>query len=467
MSVRTKDSKMTETSGTILVVDDNQDILFAADLLLGQQGATVHTTSDPNELPDLLSRKRFDLILLDMNYTQDVTSGQEGFDWLAQILEIDPAAVVILITAYADFEMAVRAIKAGATDFIVKPWQNEKLLATVSSALALSRSRNEAASLRSRSRQMSDDLDRPFLDFVGQSPVIVQVRTIVDKVAATDANVLITGENGTGKELVARALHRQSSRSREAFVSVDMGALSETLFESELFGHVKGAFTDAREDRAGRFELANGGTLLLDEIGNLNLPLQAKLLSVLQNRQVTRVGSGSPREVDIRLISATNLSLPEMVERGKFREDLLYRINTVEIPIPPLRDRRDDIPLLAHHFLGNFSRKYRKQLRGINAAALNKLSAYHWPGNVRELQHAIERAVIMSSTSALVPEDFFFPAKTRSANTLPLDTYNLTEIEGIVIRNALVQFGGNISKVARALGMSRPALYRRLERYGL
>jgi two-component system, NtrC family, response regulator HydG len=458
---------MSEITGTILVVDDNPDVLFAADLLLADQGGTVSTITDPNELPHLLKRQRFDLILLDMNYTRDVTSGQEGFDWLAQILEIDPTAVVILITAYADFEMAVRAIKAGATDFIVKPWQNEKLLATASSALALSHSKREAASLRSRQQQMSDDLDRPFLDFVGQSTAIEQVRTIVNKVAATDANVLITGANGTGKELVARALHRQSKRSREAFISVDMGALSENLFESELFGHVKGAFTDAREDRAGRFELADGGTLLLDEIGNLNLQLQAKLLTVLQSRQVTRVGSSSPRDVNIRLICATNLSLPDMVERGQFRQDLLYRVNTVEIPIPPLRERREDIPLLAHHFLNNYARKYRKELRGINAAALNKLSAYHWPGNVRELQHAIERAVIMSGTSALVPNDFFFPAKVRARNQLPLDTYNLIEIEGIVIRNAMAQFGGNISKVAGELGMSRPALYRRLERYGL
>ena len=458
---------MTQTPSTILVVDDNQDILFAADWLLGQQGATVRTTTDPGQLPDLLSRESFDLILLDMNFAQDVTSGQEGLDWLERILEIDPASVVIMITAFADVETAVRAIKAGATDFVVKPWQNEKLLGTVSAALELRRSRREVASLRSRQRQLSDDNDRPFLDFVGRSPAVQQVREVVDKVAVTDANVLITGENGTGKELVARALHRQSGRSGEAFISVDMGSLSESLFESELFGHVKGAFTDAHEERPGRFELANGGTLLLDEIGNLNLSLQAKLLSALQSRQVTRVGSGTPREVDIRLICATNLNLPDMVERGQFREDLLYRINTVEIPMPSLRERRDDIPLLADHFLNLYARKYRKDLRGINAAALNKLTAYHWPGNVRELEHSIERAVIMSGAGALVPEDFFFPAKTKAANKLPLDTYNLIEIEGIVIRNAMTQFGGNISKVARELGMSRPALYRRLERYGL
>jgi len=458
---------MTELNGRILVVDDNVDILYAAELLLSQHGASIQTETDPQRLPELLGQERYDCILLDMNFTRDVTSGQEGFHWLERILAIDPAAVVILITAFADFEMAVRAIKAGAIDFVAKPWQNEKLLATVSSALALSQSRRETSNLRSRQRQLSDDLDRPFQDFVGESAAIEQVRDLVAKVATTEANVLISGENGTGKELVARAVHRQSSRVAESFVSVDMGSLSETLFESELFGHVKGAFTDARENRAGRFELAAGGTLLLDEIGNLGLGLQAKLLTVLQNRQVTRVGSGKPVPVDIRLICATNLSLPDLVARGQFRQDLLYRINTVEIPMPPLRERADDIPLLCGHFLQLYCQKYRKELRGINAAALNKLKAYHWPGNVRELQHAIERAVIMSDKKALVPDDFFFPAKTTNTHHLPLDTFNLTEIEGIVIRNAMTQFGGNISKVARELGLSRPALYRRLERYGL
>jgi two-component system response regulator HydG len=322
-----------------------------------------------------------------MNFTKDVTSGREGFHWLGRILEIDPSAIVILITAFADFETAVQAVKAGATDFVAKPWENEKLLATVSSALALSTERRTVRSLRSRQQQLSADLDQPFQDFIGESPAIEKVRAMITKVAATDANVLITGENGTGKELVARAVHRQSNRSHEVFVRVDLGSLTGTLFESELFGHVKGAFTDAREDRPGRFEVASGGTLFLDEIGNLPLELQPKLLSAVQNRQITRVGSNTAREIDIRLISATNVSLVDRVTEGKFREDLLYRLNTVEIPIPPLRERQADIRILAHHFLRRYARKYRKDLTGIRPVTLEKLQNYDWPGNVRELQH--------------------------------------------------------------------------------
>jgi DNA-binding NtrC family response regulator len=455
------------TTGRILIVDDDEDVLFAAELLLREHAAAVRTEADPSVLPDLLRHERFDVILLDMNYTQDVTSGQEGLDWLDRIRAVDPTAVVIMMTAFADIDLSVRAIKNGATDFVVKPWQNEKLVATVSAALALSRSKREVQSLRSRQRQLSDDLDQPFQDFIGESPAIMQVRGVVDKVGGTDANVLITGENGTGKELVARAVHRRSDRAGEVFVAVDMGALTGTLFESELFGHVKGAFTDARENRPGRFEMASGGTLMLDEIGNLPLDLQPKLLSALETRRVTRVGSNSPREVDIRLVCATNMSLTDMVARSAFREDLLYRINTVEIPLPPLRERRDDVPLLARHFLARYARKYRKEITGISAAALNKLRAYHWPGNVRELQHAIERAVIMSNSTALAPNDFLFPTSARSRHHIPMETFNLEEVEEIVIRNAMEKFGGNVSKVARELGLSRPALYRRLERFDL
>jgi DNA-binding NtrC family response regulator len=451
----------------ILIVDDDEDVLFAADLLLREQAGVLRTETDPSVLPELLVQERFDVILLDMNFTQDVTSGQEGLDWLGRILAIDPTAVVIMMTAFADVDLSVTAIKNGAIDFVVKPWQNEKLVATVSSALALSRSKREVQTLRSSRRLLSDDLDQPFQDFIGGSPAIHLVREVVDKVGGTDANVLITGENGTGKELVARAVHRRSQRAGEVFVAVDMGALTGTLFESELFGHVKGAFTDARENRPGRFELASGGTLMLDEIGNLPLDLQPKLLSALETRRVTRVGSNKPREVDIRLICATNMSLPDMVAKGEFREDLLYRINTVEIPLPPLRERHDDVPMLAHHFLAQYAQKYRKNIKGLGAAALNKLRAYHWPGNVRELQHAIERAVIMSNSSALGPGDFLFPATARSSHHIPMGTYNLEEVEEIVIRNAMEKFGGNVSKVARELGLSRPALYRRLERFGL
>ncbi|MBN1164318.1 MAG: sigma-54-dependent Fis family transcriptional regulator [Candidatus Krumholzibacteriota bacterium] len=454
-------------SGNILVVDDDEDVLFAARLFLKNHFALVQTESNPEKIPALLKGESFDVVLLDMNFTADVTSGQEGFHWLNRILQISPAASVILVTAYADYDMAVRAIKEGAADFIVKPWKNEKLLTTVSSALTLSRFRHEAHDLRERQKQLSDDLDQPYQDFIGDSPAMQRVFTMIAKVARTDANVLITGENGTGKELVARAVHRGSSRADEAFIRVDMGSLSGTLFESELFGHVKGAFTDARENRPGRFELASGGTLFLDEISNLPLDLQAKILSALQNRRVTRVGSNTSRQIDIRLICATNRYLAELVEGGEFRQDLLYRINTVEIALPPLRERGGDMVLLADHFLAVYAKKYRKPITRVSAPTLKKLERYHWPGNVRELQHAVERAVIMSDSSTLQPDDFLFSVTSPDRGEPALDNYNLEEVEKAVIRKVLARCGGNISLTARQLGLSRAALYRRLERYGL
>jgi DNA-binding NtrC family response regulator len=375
--------------------------------------------------------------------------------------------VVIFITAFADVDMAVRAIKEGATDFIVKPWQNEKLLTTVLSATTLARSRREIDSLRLRERRLSEDLDQPFHDFIGRSRAMQEVFEAIKKVAVTDANVLITGENGTGKELVARAIHRQSPRAGEPFVTVDMGALSETLFESELFGHVKGAFTDARENRPGRFEIASGGTLFLDEIGNLSPALQTKLLSVLEYRQVTRVGSNTSKPIDIRLVCATNMSLFEMVDRGLFRQDLLYRINTVNIEIPPLRERVDDIARLAEHFLAVYGRKYRKPEVRIGTATLKKLESYGWPGNVRELQHAIERAVIMCGSNVLQPDDFLLRPSTTKEGELAIDSLNLDDVERAVIQAAMRRHGGNISRVALELGLSRAALYRRLEKHGL
>jgi DNA-binding NtrC family response regulator len=402
-----------------------------------------------------------------MNFTRDVTSGTEGFQWLDRILEIDPSLVVVLTTAYGDVELAVRAIKAGATDFVLKPWQNEKLLATISSAMNLRLSRLEADHLRSRQKQLSADLDQPFHDFIGTCPAIQNVFAAIEKVSRTDANVLILGENGTGKELVAREIHRRSNCADEVFISVDMGALTETLFESELFGHMKGSFTDAKEDRAGRFEVASGGTLFLDEIGNLSLPLQAKLLSALQNRQVTRLGSHKPILIDIRLISATNRPVHEMVTRNEFREDLLYRINTVEIMMPPLRDRQGDIPLLTDHFLRMYRKKYQSSTRSLSAAALRKLEKYQWPGNVRELQHTIERAVIMSDSTVLQPNDFLFPSREGKGEGLAVDDYNLEDLEKLAIRKAIRKHGGNISKAAEELGLTRASLYRRMEKYGL
>ena len=458
---------MGKTNGKILIIDDDEDVLQAARLYLKQHLSIVHTEKNPQLVPALLQHESYDVILLDMNFTQDVTSGREGFHWLDKILEIDPSAVVVLITAYGDVEMAVRAIKEGAADFVLKPWRNEKLLATISSAMNLKKSRIELDHLRSRQKQLSADLDQPFHDFIGYSPAIQKIFTAIEKVGKTDANVLILGENGTGKELVARALHRQSSRANEVFISVDMGALTETLFESELFGHVKGAFTDAKEEHAGRFEVASGGTLFLDEIGNLPLPLQAKLLTVLENREVTRIGSNKPRSVDIRLICATNKNIHEMVRHEEFRDDLLYRINTVEIHLPSLRERVEDIPLLMEHFLNIYCKKYQLTMKRIHPATQKKLLKYHWPGNVRELQHAIERAVIMSDSAILQPDDFLIIPREKKEDGLVFDEYNLEDVEKMVIRKTLQKHDGNVSHAAKELGLTRTSLYRRLEKYGL
>lgn len=453
--------------GKVLVVDDDEDVLLAARLFLKKHFTLVTTEKEPKAIPTQLRNESYDVILLDMNFAKGASSGTEGFHWLNKILEIDSSAVVVLITAYGDVQLAVRAIKEGATDFVLKPWQNEKLLATLSAAMNLRQSRVEVNDLRSRQKQLNADLAQPYHDFIGECEAMQKVFTTIQKVAVTDANVLITGENGTGKELVARELHRQSLRADEVFISVDMGAISETLFESELFGHMKGAFTDAREERAGRFEVASGGTLFLDEIGNLPLPLQAKLLTVLQNRQVTRLGCNVPKKIDVRLICATNRPIHEMTAQNKFRQDLLYRINTVEIQLPPLREREADIVLLLDYFLEHYSKKYQKLPKRVNAAALKKLEKYHWPGNVRELQHAVERAVIMSDSNMLQPFDFFFTPMGKKEDGLVFDHYNLQEVEKIVIQKAISKHRGNISKAARELGLTRTSLYRRLEKYGL
>jgi DNA-binding NtrC family response regulator len=458
---------MVKNTGKILIVDDNEDLLLAARLFLKQHFSLVHTEKDPENIPSLMKNENYDVILLDMNFTMDATSGVEGFMWLDKILKIDPAAVVILITAYGDVEMAVRAVRVGAVDFVLKPWQNEKLLATLSSALNLRYSKLEVDKLRSQQKQLRADIDQRYHDMIGVSPEMQQVFANIEKVASTEADILILGENGTGKELVARALHRRSQRENEVFISVDMGAIAESLFESELFGHMKGAFTDAKEDRSGRFELASGGTLFLDEIGNLSMAMQAKLLSVLEARKVIRLGSNIARDIDIRLICATNMPIYDMVAKNEFRQDLLYRINTVEIQLPPLRDRREDIPLLVDHFLGIFSKKYQKGIKGVSAAALKKLERYHWPGNIRELIHTLERAVILAETQMLQPGDFLFPAMEKEAEGVILDNYNLEEVEKAVIRKALKKYAGNVSHAARELGLTRTSLYRRMEKYGL
>ena len=447
------------------MIDDDEDVLLAAKMLLKKSSHQVIIEKNPNKIPFLLNNDTYDVILLDMNFSKDTTSGKEGFEWLRQIKEKDPHAVVIMITAFGDVEMAVRALKEGATDFILKPWQNEKLVATISTAIKLKKSYNEVDKLRKAKQMLEEQISQPFRDIIGQSNALKDVFALIDKVAKTDANVLILGENGTGKELVARAIHQKSMRKDNSFVAVDMGAITETLFESELFGHKKGSFTDAREDRPGRFELAHGGTLFLDEIGNLSIGLQSKLLSALQSRQVTRVGSNQAMEVDIRLICATNLNLHQMVADGKFRQDLLYRINTVEITIPPLCDRVDDIPMLANHFLDHYSKKYRKEVLSISPEAMNKLKKYPWPGNVRELQHSIERALIMADSPTLQESDFLFSRKGSDA--INADTLNLDEVEKAAVTKAIQLHNGNISKAAEELGLTRASLYRRMEKYGL
>jgi two-component system response regulator HydG len=465
-SFETKGRAGMKKTGKVLIVDDNEDILSAGRLLLKQHLAVVDTEKNPERIPALLEAGSYDVILLDMNFAAGATSGQEGFAWLRRILDVDPEAVVVLITAYGDVGMAVRAIKEGASDFILKPWQNEKLLATLNAALSLRRSRTEALALRIRQQQLSADLDQPFQDIIGSGPAMEAVFRLVRKVAATEANILILGENGTGKELVAREIHRQSPRAREVFIAVDMGAVPETLFESELFGHVKGAFTDAREERAGRFEVASGGTLFLDEIGNLSLPLQAKILTVLDSRQVLRVGSNKPVPIDVRLICATNLPLHAMVAQNRFRQDLLYRVNTVEIQLPPLRQREEDIRPLVEYYLGIFGRKYHKPRLSIGPAALRKLQAYPWPGNVRELQHAVERAVIMSETEVLQPGDFFFRTPEVAGPDAAAD-FSLENMEKALIERVVKRHDGNISRAAHELGISRAALYRRMAKHDL
>jgi two-component system, NtrC family, response regulator HydG len=458
---------MSTLYGKVLAIDDNEDILFALKLLLKNHVELFEVNSSPERIPELLKKEQYDVILLDMNYTKDAISGQEGFYWLKKILDIDSDAVVIFITAYGDAEKAVKAIKAGATDFVLKPWQNEKLLATISSGVKLRRSKAENSNLRSKQKELSAVLDQPFSEFIGTSTQMQQVFATIQKVAKTDANILILGENGTGKELVARALHRNSTRNEEVFISVDLGSITESLFESELFGYEKGAFTDAKAQKIGRFEVAKNGTLFLDEIGNLSMPLQSKLLTALERREIIRVGAVKPVPIDVRLICATNLDIHKNVTDSLFRQDLLYRINTVEIHLPPLREREGDIALLSDHFLNIYSKKYKKPLKGITSGGIKKLTMYQWPGNVRELQHAIERAVILSEHASLEEDDFMLSAVAKQSEGFGFDTYNLDNIEKQIIIRVMKKHQGNITLAAKDLGLTRTSLYRRMEKYGL
>lgn len=457
---------MAKINGKILIIDDEDDVLIAARLLLKQHYSIVQTLNNPEKITETILKENYDAVLLDMNFSTGNTSGKEGFYWLNRIMSLDSSVPVVMMTAYGDIELAVKAIKEGAMDFVLKPWQNEKLIATVNAAFALHQSKLEVKQLKVREKHLVNEIEKDFSEFIGKSPAILKVFNTIEKVAKTDANVLILGENGTGKELVARALHKHSLRKFEHFVSVDLGSISETLFESELFGHTKGAFTDAKEDRIGRFELATKGTLFLDEIGNLSLPLQSKLLTAIQSKQITKVGSSKVTNTDIRLICATNLPVYEMVQQQKFRQDLLYRINTVEIILPALRERIVDIAPLTEHFLHFYSKKYNKKNMRINPGTIKKLEHYHWPGNVRELQHAVERAVILCDTSIIQPSDFFFSLPEQK-NISENNSVKLEDVERSAIIKAISKHAGNISQASKELGLTRAALYRRIEKYGL
>ena len=450
--------------GKILVVDDNKGILSALELLLLPVSKSVSCISSPNRLMPLIETGNFDLILLDMNFSAGVNSGNEGLYWLKRIKEFNCDIPVILITAYGDVELAVKALKEGATDFILKPWDNQKLLATVQAGFELRWSKLEIMQLKQKEGFLKNEINRDVVPILGSSASIQQMLHLIRKVAKTEANVLITGENGTGKELVAREIHRLSSRSNEIMVTVDMGAISDTLFESELFGHVKGAFTDAHEERIGKMEAANRGTLFLDEIGNLTLPLQSKLLSVLQNREITRLGSNKPIQIDIRLISATNRDLTKMIAEGSFREDLLYRLNTIHIEVPPLSERGKDIIILAEFFIKKFVSRYGKPDMHLSQGAGDKLLTYSWPGNIRELQHTIERAVILSDGPTLKPDVFFF--KPLSVTRLKHD-FTLEEMEKQFISGVLQKADGNLSLAAHRLGVTRQTLYNKIRKYNL
>lgn len=456
---------MKKTEANILIVDDDIDVLETARMFLKQEFTNITIENSPKRLNTLIHANDYDVILLDMNFKKGLNDGSEGFYWLTQIKEMNPDIIVILITAYGEVDLAVKAMKLGATDFVLKPWKNQKLMATIYAALELRKSKKKVSHLQATQEVAAKEADQPFKDFIGESLEIQRIKSLVEKVAITDANVLILGENGTGKEVVARALHRQSDRRKEVFISVDLGAITASLFESELFGYTKGAFTDAKEDRPGRFELAHRGTIFLDEIGNLSLPLQSKLLTVLQSKTIRRVGSSKEIKVDFRLICATNMPLYKMVEEKEFRQDLLYRINTVEMRLPSLQDRVDDIPALVNHFVGIYGKKYNKENMTIKTSVFEKLKVHSWAGNIRELQHAVERAIILSEGNTIDSPDQFINRMVKSAShTEPM---TMDEMERDFILNSLEQNQGNVTKTADILGLTRTAMYRRMKKHGI
>jgi DNA-binding NtrC family response regulator len=456
----------TISASNILVVDDDNDVLYTAKLVLKGLFAKVDTLSRPGFIPDCLRNSKYDLILLDMNFSRGDTSGKEGLEWLERILRIDPEARIITTTAYGEIDLAVQAMKLGAVDFIIKPWNKEQLIVSVRNIFAQERIRKTDKKPRSNIGS-ANTIKNKYPDIFCRSASMMQVLDTIRTVGPTDANILVMGENGTGKELVAWSLHCESSRKLNAFVHVDLGAIPETLFETELFGHTRGAFTDAREERTGRFESASGGTLFLDEIGNLSLQMQAKILTAVQHREIIKIGTNQPVPVNVRLISATNMPLYQMAESFEFRQDLLYRINTVEIILPPLRERKEDIRLLSDYYLKLFSVQYGKEGLLIKDDTLEKLEQYHWPGNIRELAHAIERAVILNKSGSLKPEDFILKIKPQPSVVIDEPMVRVEDYERKAIKNALNKNNGNLSRAADDLGVARTTLYRKISRFGI
>lgn len=455
---------MSKKKGTVLIIDDDEDVLITGKMILRSHYEKIVTETSPKNYRTLIQKYAPDVIILDMNYKTGATSGNEGLFYLREIRKLDNSVKVLMNTAYGDIQLAVECMKEGALDFIVKPWEKEKLITTVANAFKLRDAERKVNKLESAHKILSSDAEKNLGEMIGESDAMQEVVEVIKKVAATDANILVTGENGTGKELVARAIHNYSKRKNKSFVKADLGSLTESLFESELFGYKKGAFTDAKEDRAGRFTIADEGTLFLDEIGNITPSQQSKLLTVLQNRQVLPIGDHKPIPINIRLVSATNKSIDEAVEKGEFREDLLYRINTIEIELPPLRNRQGDIELLANHYITFYSHKYEKEIEPVSDELVSKLESYGWPGNIRELQHAVERAVIMSSSNKLSTDDFIFNHKKKIKVQGSL---KVEDLELNAIKQAIEKHNGNLSNAAKEMGIGRSTLYRKMEKYGL
>ncbi len=454
-------------NGNLLIVEDNSENILALQLFLDDEFQVVTAIKSPSLIPSTMQSTVYDIVLLDMNFASGVNNGNEGLFWLKEILKIDPTVCVIMMTAYGDIDVAVKAMKSGATDFVLKPWENDRLLATLKAALKLRQSNLEIQKLRGRQDHLAAEIDQMYPEVIGECPAMQRVLEVVDKVSKTDVNILLTGENGTGKGLIAREIHKRSGRRNEVMITVDMASIPVTLFESELFGHRKGAFTDARQDRVGRFETASGGTLFLDEIGNLSLNMQTKILNVLQERQIIPLGSNKPVPIDIRLICATNKTLDKMVIEGLFRQDLLFRINTIQIDLPPLRERSGDIELMASYFLTRYLNRYDREPMEFNREALLAMKSYPWPGNIRELEHAVEKAVILAESNVIRADDLYLKKVPYHQTLAPDIPLSFDHHEKDLIRRALLKNMGNLAGAARELGISRQTIYNKMRKYGL